>query len=475
MIQTNPDFCPAAGCRKVENNGPDSSGTISKFTELQAGSVVIIKHLQSRIEDLETEVFMSKHENSEATKHSERLDVPSPKRAKVLRDSCEVDVDCHELRAGTFVLVKHLQSKIRTLETELYALKCSQYNDSKTFLHEPECFVHAKTDTESVIYSTPDLFKYSVKETLIVQQPDGRGNVKPSEGECTASKMHQNQTNETCLHVDSQMDKPNSVGSKKAFKVARRPAHSPMDDRLNDHGPVPSGGENDVKPNTEYHESPNTDSQMDKSNIKAKGERNHRLACESEVEVDEDLSQKSTPDSHMGLAVNITNSNPHTEISNGSTIEFFCPNINTHSYQKPLGGGTKFSPQHPCDTTQSLVCRPGGLRIVHTQLMRKETVKHNSGEILADPQPLSCNHTFPSAASPGGRSCRDSTPIHSGCKMKHSLNELGSTPVHNHTCREGTHKSSNNGRKKLHELHDCSKTLKAVGRLPSMRPRRPGK
>ncbi len=115
MTRTSQDFCPSAGCRIAGNiNKPDSS---EMMNSLHAGSMAVIMHLQSRIEYLETEMCSKTNKPMDY----ERLVFPKShsSQAKVLPDSCEF----RALRAGTLVLVNHMQSKIRALETELCALR----------------------------------------------------------------------------------------------------------------------------------------------------------------------------------------------------------------------------------------------------------------------------------------------------------------------------------------------------------------
>ncbi len=206
MTRISLNFSPPAGCRMS--------------AELLAGSMVIIKHLQSRIEHLETEICSKTNKLVD----SKRLSFPNShsNQAKVLPVSGEVDAlsEVRGLRAGTLVLVEHLQNKIRTLENELCAIR-SKEQSAHCQLHEPVTWsvkVFPNSD------SNPAALYQSDKDTSVFADSQMDDNRKNNSG-----ISHQINSMNRAL-VDSRMD-----------EYQESPIDSHMDVALNNSVSCPIG------------------------------------------------------------------------------------------------------------------------------------------------------------------------------------------------------------------------------------------
>ncbi len=147
MTETNSEFCPSAGCRIAGHNEPMNCRSTES---LRSGSIVVIEHLKNNVKSLENEISMCKQHLQYQSVHA---DSKTHKQMdyELLPSSNEVNVfgEFHGLRAGTLVLVEHLQSKIRTLENELCALR-SKEQSAPCQLHEPvTCSVKVSPNSDS--------------------------------------------------------------------------------------------------------------------------------------------------------------------------------------------------------------------------------------------------------------------------------------------------------------------------------------
>ena len=288
MTRINLNISPPVGC--------------GMFAEQHAGTMVIIKHLQSRIKHLESELTIyrpdvSSHTNNETNKH-EYLNCSS--EAKVLPNSCDMDVisQFRELTAGTLVLVEHLQSKIGTLENELCILECNHQADNSTLKYTGQMGEHREISIESHI-------DVAVNNSISGLKCDSILDVC-SEYEMSADSFTPEirATNEKSTHVDNQMEEIHSShGTDKLKNLAMN-------------------SDSNLSNETCYL----ADRQLD-------NHVQHDLPGLSFATLEDCGMQKNEPEHHK---------------------------------HKPPGGSTTFSPQGPRDTTHDFVCKPGGPRAIHT-------------------------------------------------------------------------------------------------------------
>ncbi len=366
------------------------------FAELHAGTMVIISHLQSRIEYLESNLIMYRHDVSGRT-DNERNKHHEP---KVLPDTCKVDglSEIRELRAGTLVLVKYMQSKIKTLESELCDLGCKEEPDNfsqhpcEIFLREPERMTHSQMDSKpegnflesslrcthntTQIHASLDI--YSVGENQLtasmesphchLHEPRTCPAKKPLDSDKNrlhvASHMDSNQQYYTASHMDvgsmipSSQDKPRSPPTIGQMVQAESQGLQFVNPWINGNK-TPPGGE---------------------------------INCEKDPVTNPDICSPASSILNSAVA-GPQNSAMKCEHENGIVRQGFA---------QPPGGAHELG----CCNEMKL---------------------DSSVDVM-------------SLAFPAGRSCCPST--HPGCKMKHSSNKLVCTPAQNtdenskHQCPE---------------------------------------